>query len=196
MKLFIITSTKNKLDVTVDSLLDELPSLTDGEIRNRIEFYESIGRDDLVKILKKEIDTPKNVKQVAGVKVDISDSDLEKINSSVKKRGIKNWGMVDGKSNIPIYEEIVVNGDKVYFSFNQKGPLIKKSNLPAWVDSVEIEAREAMQLGITPFGDIPPNFLPNYIEKFKEQLKLNPENTKGLKFEDVYFNYPVSQSRS
>ena len=99
--------------------------------------------------------------------------------------------MVDGKSNIPIYEEIVVNGDKVYFSFNQKGPLIKKSNLPAWVDSVEIEAREAMQLGITPFGDIPPNFLPNYIEKFKEQLKLNPENTKGLKFEDVYFNYPV-----
>jgi len=146
---FNIVPTKSEIDITTDNLLDEIPNLTDGEIRIRIEFYESIGRDDLVKILKKEIDTPKNVKQVAGVKVDISNSDLEKINSSIKKRGVKNWGMVDGTDNLPATEKILVNGEETYFSLNENGFLIKRRDNPKHSDGTDlfphfsIKARES-----------------------------------------------------
>lgn len=195
---FNISPTKSELDITTDNLLDEIPNLTDGEIRKRIEIYKLMGRDDLVKILKKEIDVPKNVKQVAGVKVDISKSDLEKINSSVKKRGVKNWGMVDGTSNLPVSEKILVNGEETYFSLNENGYLRKWSDTPKHSDGTDlfphfsIKARESMQLGVEPFGDIPPEWIPYYIEGFKKEIALyNKNNNTKYKFKDFFFNTPV-----
>jgi len=195
---FNISPTKSELDITTDNLLDEIPNLTDGEIRKRIEIYKLMGRDDLVKILKKEIDVPKNVKQVAGVKVDISKSDLEKINSSVKKRGVKNWGMVDGTSNLPVSEKILVNGEETYFSLNENGYLRKWSDTPKHSDGTDlfphfsIKARESMQLGVEPFGDIPPEWIPYYIEGFEKEIALyNKNNNTKYKFKDFFFNTPV-----